>query len=193
MKKTLILLIAVFLLVGCERPATLTDWSPINGTKPAIPTAEVPVNTPVAPILGMVASETPLIPPPPLDWTSLPTQLPASMKGYELVSWQTGTDWNFTLVTGTNREKTFEELLSPESSVTDGGFVKITVAGLDEIKKALSLLPAGEEVYWSGMDLSGQVPSGTVYFTYPPQAVIAELQAYCTLNNIKLITLQTPE
>ena len=193
MKKTLILLTAMFLLVGCERPATLTDWSPINGTKSAIPTTEVPVNTPVAPILGMVASETPVMTPPPLDWATLPTQLPASMKGYELVSWQTGTDWNFTLVTGTNREKTFEELLSPESTVTDDGFVKITVAGLDEIKKALSLLPAGEQVYWSGMDLSGQVPSGTIYFSYPPQAVITELQAYCTLNDITLITLQIPE
>jgi len=35
--------------------------------------------------------------------------LPSSMKGYELYSWQEEGQWHFTLVTGTNRNKTLSE------------------------------------------------------------------------------------
>ena len=32
------------------------------------------------------------------------------MKGYELYSWQDGGQWKFSLLVGTNREKTLEEI-----------------------------------------------------------------------------------
>ena len=115
------------------------------------------------------------------------------MKGYELVSWQTNNDWNFTLITGTDRSKTFEELLAPDSRVSEDGFVKITVSGVSQIKKVFDRLPANTQVFWSGMDLSGQVPEGTVYFTYPSEKVMNDLMNYCARIHINLVVLAEPQ
>jgi hypothetical protein len=46
------------------------------------------------------------------------TALPHSMKGYELYSWSQDGEWHFTLITGTNRNKTLEEIISPSNTVT---------------------------------------------------------------------------
>jgi hypothetical protein len=74
--------------------------------------------------------------------------LPHSFKGYELYSWQEGTEWHFTLITGTNRTKTLEEIISGESTVTDDGWVRIHAVGEEGIKAVLSRLPKGEDVFW---------------------------------------------
>ena len=39
-------------------------------------------------------------------------KIPHSMKGYELYSWPEDSQWHFTLITGTNRDKTLEEVIS---------------------------------------------------------------------------------
>lgn len=127
---------------------------------------------------------------PTLDFDTLPKELPSSLKGYELMSWQVAEVWNFTLITGTNREKTFEELMEPKSQVTKDGFVKITVAGIDQIKKVFELLPADQQILWSGIDLSDQVPEGMLYFTFPPQIIMDELIKYCKDRKITLFSLK---
>ena len=191
MKKTLLLIICCLLLTACERSATLTDWSPINDVGTPLPTAlssATPQETP----LPAATKESPT-PAPTVQLSTLPDPLPESFKGYELVSWQTGDDWNFTLVTGTNRSKTCEELMSPESQVSEDGFVKITVTGVSQIKKVFDLLPENTQVFWSGMDLSGQVPEGTVYFSYPSEKTINDLMTYAVRQNIDLVVLAEPE
>ena len=115
------------------------------------------------------------------------------MKGYELVSWQVDEGWNYTLITGTNREKTFEELISPGNTVDENGYVKLTVSGLPQIKQVISHLPAGEQIIWSGITLDDQVTEGTLYFAYPPHEVILELFMYCQERGIDLITTQTQD
>src|ERR1051325_1013820 len=40
------------------------------------------------------------------------TPFPESMKGYELYSWKEGKQWKFSLLIGTNRDKTLEEIKS---------------------------------------------------------------------------------
>lgn len=124
--------------------------------------------------------------------SALPDSLPKSMKGYELYSWQNGNDWNFTLITATNRSKAFDEIISSENMLTSDGFVKLSVTGINEIKKVIALLPEGEQIYWAGMDLTGQVPGGTIYLTFPPQQVIDDLTAYCRQYKITLQILKEP-
>ena len=42
-----------------------------------------------------------------------------SMKGYELYSWQEGDQWKFSLLIGTNRDKTLEEIKSADVVLAD--------------------------------------------------------------------------
>lgn len=72
--------------------------------------------------------------------------LPHSMKGYELYSWQVDDKWYFTLITGTNRIKGYEEITSSENIIGNNGWVKITVKGVDSIKVILKMVPEGEYV-----------------------------------------------
>ena len=195
MKKLPIVLIGFLFIAACERPATISDWSPINDASTPPPETLSTENEVQKTPTGTVqptkkVGQTPL---PTLDLRQFPDPLPESMKGYELMSWQVGEEWNFTLVTGTNREKTFEELMLPDSEVREDGYVKITVAGVDQIMKVLGLLPADTQVLWGGMDLSGQVPEGTVYFSYPPQAVMDEIADFCAKNQIDLVNLAEPQ
>jgi hypothetical protein len=126
------------------------------------------------------------------DWMEIPTMLPASMKGYELFSWESNDGWVFTLITGTNRTKTFEEIISSENSYGPDKLIKITVAGVVDLKRVFDRLPAGEEIMWSGMDLAGQVPEGTLYFSFPNENLTNELIKYCQQRGIVLTSLKEP-
>lgn len=189
------IILGCLLLAACERPATISSWSPINDVNTPAPASTqtavaLLMQTPKNTVTVEPDAATPL---PTLDLEQFPDPLPKSMKGYELVSWQAGETWNFTLVTGTNREKTFEELMQPDSSVSDNGFVKITVSGVDQIKKVLKLLPTGSEVFWGGMSLTGQVPEGTVYFSYPSLEVMNDISDFCVNHEISLMNLSEPQ
>lgn len=79
----------------------------------------------------------------------LPAALPGSMKGYELYSWQEAdAAWRYTLVTGTNRRKTAEELIVEANAFGEDGWVKVTVTGTGSLIDLLGRLPVGEAVFW---------------------------------------------
>jgi len=195
MKKCLLIfLFGCLFLAGCERAATLTDWSPINDAGTPLPTALTgQLSSTSSTQAAEITSETLLAIAATVDIAKLPNPLPESAKGYELVSWQEGEDWHFTLITATNREKTFEELMSPESTVREDGLVKITIVGVEELKAVIERLPARTQIFWSGMDLTGQVPEGTIYFSYPPVKIINDLTAHCAQLKVDLIMLAEPE
>ncbi len=95
--------------------------------------------------------------------------LPRSMKGYELYSWEVEGRWYFSLVAGTNRQKSYEEVTSDE----------VAVEGVEAIKQKLARLPKGEQVIWSARDNPN--------VTLPPQPLIDELQAFCNNLDISLV------
>jgi hypothetical protein len=120
----------------------------------------------------------------------LPQKYPLSLKGYELVTWQKDGEWVFTLLTGTNRQKSFDEILAAENTFSATEIGKVTVVGVETFKELLGHLPKGETITWGGMVLAGEVPSGTLYFSYPPEEVVSDLISYCKLEGITLIALQ---
>lgn len=73
--------------------------------------------------------------------------LSKSFKGCELYTWETdGVTW-FTLLPGTNRNKTPTEVFSEERDSVDGdGWYAITFVGLDKLGGQLARLPSGESV-----------------------------------------------
>lgn len=113
----------------------------------------------------------------PTPWDS---PLPHSPKGYELYSWPAEqTDgWQFTLITGTNRLKTQEEIVSAENIVGESEWVKVSVTGTADLKALLGQLPTGESVTWNGGDGLEQmgVPAGSIRL--PDEDVINEIESY---------------
>ena len=87
------------------------------------------------------------------------TQLAESMKGYELYSWQEGSQWNFSLLVGTNREKTLTEIKS-----ADG-----ILPGMDALRSTLEKIPAGQYVTWSLRE----------NLSFPPDDIIQQVEQVC--------------
>jgi hypothetical protein len=111
-------------------------------------------------------------------------RLPSSMKGYELYSWEEAGQWNFTLITGTNRNKNFEEIIAEEDIISEAGWIKIHVVGVSEIKSVLAKLPRDEYVFWSA-GLMSSVGSSDIVMEYPPQSLVDEIEEYA--NGLGLI------
>ena len=102
--------------------------------------------------------------------------LPRSFKGYELYSWSEDSQWHFTLITGTNRLKTIEEITSEGDFISEIGWVKIQVVGADAIKDVLSRLPEGESVFWCDELHTGQ--STETDLQLPPEQIADAIEAY---------------
>ena len=107
-----------------------------------------------------------------------PPPLPRSMKGYNLFSWQVGDEWHFTLITGTNRTKTVEEVTTGEDRLTEDGWVRIHVQGVEAIKGVLSRVPAGEWVLWADQGWPGLIGTGEYDIILPPQAIVDEVKQH---------------
>lgn len=91
-----------------------------------------------------------------------------SMKGYELYSWRSHNTWNFSLLIGTNRLKKYSEVVSS----------KVRINGVAALKRKLSTLPGGEEVFWSSRRFRK--------LSLPSKNILDELQAYCEERGIRL-------
>ncbi|HAS04645.1 MAG TPA: hypothetical protein DCR71_02630 [Dehalococcoidia bacterium] len=111
-------------------------------------------------------------------------KLPSSMKGYELYSWQESGEWHFTLITGTNRNKFIEEMVSEEDIVSEGGWIKVHAVGVSDIKAVLSKLPRGESIFWSA-GLMGAVETSDMVMEHPPQPIIDEIEGFA--NGLGLV------
>jgi hypothetical protein len=87
------------------------------------------------------------------------TPLGESMKGYELYSWQDGNQWKFSLLVGTNREKTLDEIKSSD----------VVLSSVDELKSALEKVPAGQYIAWSSKEM----------LSLPPADILKQVEQIC--------------
>lgn len=124
---------------ACQGP-TEDEGPPAAGETADAPAEAAPAETGAA--AETVAEE--------IHEVAIPDSLPHSMKGYSLYGWTRDGGEYFTLVTGTNRLKTFTELDDPEPLIEDG-WVRIRVNGSDEAADLLSRVPADEFVMVKGI------------------------------------------
>lgn len=82
-----------------------------------------------------------------------------SMKGYELYSWHDGSQWNFSVVVGTNREKTLTEIQSTD----------VALLGIDELKSTLEKISEGQYVTWSSKET----------LSFPRDDIIKQVEQIC--------------
>ena len=122
----------------------------------------------------------------PFELSSVATSLPHSMKGYELYSWtmEENGDWIYTLVTGTNRAKSYAELAPPESVITADDWVKITARETSTLQSVLDLLPEGETLLW--LDAGQLEGAPAIEASFPGQNVVREIEQYCEHRDIGL-------
>jgi hypothetical protein len=91
-----------------------------------------------------------------------------SMKGWEIYSWQVDGVWYYSMLIGTNRNKTLQEVQDPS----------VRLASLEALKTKLASLARGEWVTWLVLD-------GTV-LALPPQTVLEEVQMWADLHGLNL-------
>ena len=87
------------------------------------------------------------------------TPFPESMKGYELYSWKDGSQWRFSILVGTNREKTLDEIKSAD----------VAISGVDELKSTLEQIPSGQYITWSTRET----------LSFPPEDILKQVEQTC--------------
>ena len=117
-------------------------------------------------------------------------ELPHSMKGYELYSWPEDGQWHFTLITGTNRNKTLEEVISNVDIISEDGWVQVHVVGVDAIKHVLCRLSQNEEILWLAGLRSEQTPQGGVGITLPVGPTIDTIKEHAGRCGLDLLIQQ---
>lgn len=100
-----------------------------------------------------------------------------SMKGWEMYSWQKDLDWNYSVLAGTNRLKTLDE-------VTNN---KIIVKGKDALKKLLGKMPEKEEIFWVGKGWAGiSWTNSSLNLALPDIQTVNEIKDFCIQKKLVL-------
>jgi hypothetical protein len=111
-----------------------------------------------------------------------PQKSPAPMKGYELFSWKENGHWHYSLLAGTNREKTYEEITSKAT----------VIVGTANFESELKRLPKGVEVLWRSdapVGVKRPTSSNATSFKQPSRKRINRIKALCDKLGIKLTLL----
>jgi hypothetical protein len=116
--------------------------------------------------------------------------LPHSFKGYEIYSWQQENQWHFTLISGTNRNKTWQEIITGNNTVSADGWVNIHVIGVDFIKGLIGRIPQGDFVIWL-LSPRADLSQSPVNFEFPPASTVDDIKAYATQCGLDF-TMLTP-
>ena len=103
----------------------------------------------------------------------------APVKGYLLFTWKEKGQWHYSLLPGTNRERTYAEITSP---------ARVNI-GTSSFQSALRRLPKGTEVLWQsdappGIKRPGSVE--TISFKHPSRKRIERIRKFCDELGIKL-------
>ena len=111
--------------------------------------------------------------------------LPPLTKGYELYSWQVSRDWYYTLISGADRPKTYDEIMLDENGVEEGR-VKLTIQGVHDLEATLEQLPPGARVAWRGPKGLGRAGLRPGDLALPSHRVVDDVRAHCQELGIHL-------
>lgn len=110
-----------------------------------------------------------------------------SEKGWELYSRPASKAWTFTIMLGTNRTKTYQEVVTnPVSAMR-----LITVTGIDSLKMVLAKFPEDEFITWPGkvwLQKCWIAEYGDLQL--PPQNFIDDISLYCSQKKLNLQVIE---
>ena len=103
--------------------------------------------------------------------------IPHSIKGWELYTWPEGDDWKYSILSGTNRLKTYQEVTTN----------LIAVVGIDSLKILIDKFPVKEEIFWIGEDWLKNI-WGNNYgnLSLPDTNTVNEVKKYFSLKGLVL-------
>lgn len=112
---------------------------------------------------------------------ALVVSVPAAqaMKGYELYSWKVKGRWHYAVLTGTNRDKSYDEITAKASE-------RIGIAALTG---ALKRLPRGETLVWRSAAHAGVIKPqspGSPVLELPSRHRIERIRAICEKLGLRL-------
>lgn len=96
-----------------------------------------------------------------------------SFKGWELYSWKDAQDWRFSLLIGTNRLKSCEEVKNDKATKS-----------LAQLEETLDKLAPAEWITWSFSP--GPNLSGPCELAKPPQTIIEQIESRCKRLDLHL-------
>jgi len=100
-----------------------------------------------------------------------------SIKGWELYSWFDRTNWKYSILVGTNRVKTYDEVTTNEIQVT----------GEDSLNMILDKFPENEVISWFGSNWLKQIWSeDPKNLSLPPEPIIKIIQQFCDSKKLQL-------
>jgi len=100
-----------------------------------------------------------------------------SMKGWELYSWPDGNGWNYSILTGTNRLKTYSEVTTNN----------IVIVGKESLMMLLDKFPANEEIFWISEGWLDRTWGGNYEnLSLPDSNTIIEIEDYCIRKGLVL-------
>jgi hypothetical protein len=103
-----------------------------------------------------------------------------SASGWELYSWKMEDHWKYSILIGTNRLKTYEEVITSN----------ILATGEGKLKEILKLFPEGENITWIGQGwLERCWQSDYKNLELPPEIILEDIKQYC--NEMKIILYVT--
>jgi hypothetical protein len=110
-----------------------------------------------------------------------------SMKGWELYSWPVNNTWEFSILAGTNRIKSLEEVTSDKPS----GDRLIRVSGIDSLELVLDKFPENEYITWIGANWLRQCWKGDYgNLQLPPHDYIDDITQYCIQKKLVLLVTE---
>ena len=99
-----------------------------------------------------------------------------SEKGWELYSWFDGKSWNYSILQGTNRFKTLDEVKEN----------KIQVVGEKKLMAILKKFPKGDTITWLGPVWLTNWGTSYGNLELPPQEIIYKIKQFCEKINLDL-------
>jgi hypothetical protein len=103
----------------------------------------------------------------------------APLKGYQLFTWKEKGHWHYSLLPGTNRERTYAEITAPPA----------VIVGTSNFESELKRLPKGTQVLWQSDAPAGiKAPGsgGAMSFKHPSRKRIERIKSVCDKLGIKL-------
>ena len=105
-----------------------------------------------------------------------------SMKGWEIYSWPSGNERSYSILVGTNRIKSYEEVTDEQSAMH-----LITVRGVDTLKLVLDRFPEAEYILlisqaWLQNNWGGNYGN----LCLPPKNAIDDISVFCTQKKLNL-------